>query len=99
MSTVSAWWAVRYNWATWAACADSSKALSLKAIEQVLTGWSLSPAIIATMALESTPPDRKAPSGTSATRRMRTASRRRSINSPWASRAVMPWCGLNGTSQ
>jgi hypothetical protein len=55
------------------------KAGSSKAIEQVLTGVVDSPAIIATTALESTPPDRKAPSGTSEIMRRRTDSRSRSV--------------------
>ena len=75
----------------------SSKAASPNAIEQVLTGSADRPAIIATTALESTPPDRNAPSGTSATRRMRTASRRRSISS-WVTSPVTGW-GSSGKSQ
>jgi len=54
-------------------------------MEQVLTGSADSPAIMATTALESTPPDRKAPSGTSEIMRMRVDSRRRSISSTQAS--------------
>jgi hypothetical protein len=49
---------------------------SSKAIEQVLTGsFADSPAIIATTALESTPPERNAPSGTSEIMRRRIDSR------------------------
>ena len=58
------------------------------AIEQVLTGSALTPAIIATTALESTPPERNAPSGTSAIIRSRTDSRRRSTSSASASRVA-----------
>ena len=54
-------------------------------MEQVFTGLFDCAAIIATTALESTPPDRKAPSGTSAIMRRRMLSRRRSTNSAWAS--------------
>jgi hypothetical protein len=39
--------------------------------------------MVATTALESTPPDRKAPRGTSAIMRRRTDSRRRSVSSAW----------------
>ncbi len=56
---------------------DSSKAGSSNEMEQVLTGSADSPAIVATTALESTPPDRNAPSGTSEIMRKRTDSRRR----------------------
>jgi hypothetical protein len=46
-----------------------------------------SPAIIATTPLESTPPERKAPSGTSAIIRIRTDSRSRAISSS----SISPW--------
>ena len=59
------------------ATASRENPATLSCIEQVFTGSEDRPAIIATTALESTPPDRKAPSGTPDIKRMRTASRRR----------------------
>ena len=50
---------------------------SEKPIEQVLTGLAERPAIMATTALESTPPERNAPSGTSEIMRRRMDSSRR----------------------
>ena len=67
---------------------DSSKPGSVNAIEQVLTGSADSPAIIATTALESTPPERNAPSGTSEIMRSRTDSRSRATSSSAASCSV-----------
>src|SRR3990172_3034894 len=72
---------------------------SPKDIEQVLTGSFDSPAIIATTALESTPPDKNAPSGTSEMSRTRTASRNRSINSAFASASLIGPVVANGKSQ
>src|SRR3569833_4295660 len=77
----------------------SLKAGSPNEIEQVLTAPSDTTAIIATSALEATPPDRNAPSGTSEIRRIFSASRRRAINSSPASRSSMAGSGLNGMSQ
>ena len=57
------------------------------------------PAIMATTALESTPPERNAPSGTSAMSRNLTDSRRRLMSSSAASRSVIRANGANGTSQ
>src|SRR3546814_2904593 len=54
---------------------------------QVLTALLLASAISATTALESTPPDRKAPSGTSATMRSVTAARIRWTRCSAASRS------------
>ncbi len=68
-------------------------------MEQVLTGSVLSSAIRATTALESTPPDKKAPNGTSETRRMRTASRRRSTSSACMSCIEVTGTGAKGMSQ
>jgi hypothetical protein len=50
-------------------------------MQKVLTGRSTWRAIRPTMVLESTPPDRKAPKGTSARNRMRVASSSRAMNS------------------
>ena len=58
-------------------------------MEQVLTGSSDRPAMVATTALESTPPERKAPSGTSEIMRRRTDSRSRATSSAQASSALM----------
>src|SRR3569832_554294 len=77
----------------------SLKAGSPNEIEQVLTAPSDTSAIIATTALESTPPDRSAPSGTSEIRRIFTASRRRAITSSPAALSSLAGCGLNGMSQ
>jgi hypothetical protein len=60
---------------------DSSYCGSLKPIEQVRIFPAPISRIIATTALESMPPERNAPSGTSETRRLRTASRSRSRSS------------------
>ena len=68
-------------------------------MEQVLTGWFESVAIIATTALESTPPDKNAPSGTSAIMRRRIESFSRSINSSDASVSEVTLTGVNGMSQ
>ena len=62
---------------------------SSKAIEQVLTGSPDKPAIVATTALESTPPDRKAPSGTSEIMRSRTDSSSFAVNFEQASSRPM----------
>ena len=59
------------------AASSSSYAGSSKPIENVFTGRDEASAISATTRLESTPPDRNAPSGTSLTRCERTASRSR----------------------
>ena len=56
-------------------------------------------AIIATTALESTPPDRKAPSGTSAIMRRRTDSFIRSTSSSIAPASSFTATGVNGMSQ
>ena len=61
--------------ATRRACGSSSKASCSKPIENVLTGRDEASAIAATTAEESIPPDRNAPSGTSATMRLRVAAR------------------------
>ena len=84
-STCSTWWLVPKRRATTSAWADSLKAGSPKEMEQVFTGSLDNPAIMATTAEESTPPDRKAPSGTSEISRISTASRRRSRSSCSAS--------------
>src|ERR1700704_6092347 len=68
-------------------------------MEQVTTGSADRPDIIATTALESTPPERNAPKGTSDIMRSFTDSRRRSINSSPASCSVGDAPVLNGTSQ
>ncbi len=54
---------------------SSENLASAKPIEKVLTGAALSDAIVATTTLESMPPLRNAPSGTSLIMRPRTASR------------------------
>ena len=78
----SSWWSVPKCSATRRACSDSSKLRSPKPIEKVLTAPAGSAStIIATTELESMPPLRNAPSGTSLTRRRRTASRKRLRNS------------------
>ena len=64
-----------------------------------MTGSAESPDIIATTALESTPPERNAPKGTSDIRRSLTDSRKRSINSSPASCWVGAGPTLKGTSQ
>src|SRR3974390_2441833 len=64
-----------------------------------MTGSAERPDIIATTALESTPPERNAPKGTSDIRRSLTDSRRRSISSSHASCSVGAAPVLNGTSQ
>ena len=73
---------------------DSLNAGSPKEIEQVTTGSAESPAIIATTALESTPPERKAPSGTSEIIRSFTDSRSRRTSSSPASCSVIERGGL-----
>ena len=73
--TCCEWCSVPNSSATLAAYDDSSAEGTSKPIEQVLTGERLASAISATTLEESTPPDRKAPSGTSATIRLVTASR------------------------
>ena len=65
----------------------------------MLTGSFDNPAIIATTALESTPPDKNAPSGTSEIMRTFTASRSRAITSASASFSLMGPMGLNIRSQ
>ena len=50
---------------------------SSKPRQKVWTGWVIARCIMATTALESTPPDRKAPRGTSEMSRWRVASSRR----------------------
>src|SRR3569832_3012888 len=82
-----------------AANCASLKAGSPKEMEQVFTAPSETSAIIATTALESTPPERKAPSNTTENRRIFTASRRRVINSCEASCSSIAGSGLNGMSQ
>ena len=67
---------------------SSLKRSSSKPIENVLTGSRGSSAIAATTADESTPPERKAPSGTSAIIRRRTAARIASRISSCSSSAV-----------
>ena len=62
--------------ATWRAYVTSEKSFSSKPIENVLTGFAPTLLMIATTADESMPPDRNAPSGTSDTRRIFTASNR-----------------------
>ena len=57
------------------ACGSSSNSSWSKPIENVRTGSLDCSAIAATTALESTPPERNAPSGTSAIMRLRVASR------------------------
>src|SRR5262249_42896490 len=85
--------------ATASAYADSLNARSPNEIEQVTTGSTEMPAIIATTPLESTPPDKNAPRGTSEIIRNSTDSRRRRISSSPASASVIGPAGLNGTSQ
>jgi len=72
---------------------------SSKAMLQVLTGPSDRPAMACTTALESTPPDRKAPSGTSAIMRRRTLSLRRSVSSAQASASEIGLSSVKRTSQ
>ena len=65
----------------------------------VRTGVFDQPAMAATTALESTPPDKKAPKGTSAIMRRRTDSRTRSRNSASASANEMGLSSVKCTSQ
>ena len=58
----------------------SLNSLTSNPIEQAFTGSFCKPDINATTALESTPPDKKEPNGTSATIRISTASVKRSAN-------------------
>ena len=74
--TASGVWSVPRCAATAAASADSSKARSAKPTVKVRTGRSLCCCMSATTMLESTPPERKAPTGTSATIRAATESER-----------------------
>src|ERR1022692_4441134 len=67
-------WSVWYWRATIAAYSNSLKALSSKPIENVRTGSGDARAMDATTELESMPPLKKAPNGTSAIIRMRTES-------------------------
>src|ERR687890_473902 len=71
-------WLVAKRSATCLAQTLSSCPASVKPIEQVSTALRLASAMKATTAELSTPPERKAPSGTSATIREVTAARRRS---------------------
>ncbi len=66
---------------------------------QVCTGPSDSPAMVATTALESTPPERKAPSGTSEIMRSRTDSASRWRNSAQASSRPIGLSSVKRTSQ
>jgi hypothetical protein len=65
----------------------------------VLTGSSETSAIMATTALESTPPERNAPSGTSEIILNLTDSRRRSTSSALASAELIGLSSVNRTSQ
>ena len=68
-------------------------------MEHVLTGSLDKPAIIATMALESTPPERKAPNGTSDNLLISTASFSRYGSSSIACCSVMVLSIVKGIFQ
>ena len=68
-------------------------------MEKVLTGRGLRLAMVATTELESTPPLRKAPSGTSLTMCRRTDSFSRSRNSSTSSASLRRSSGAHSTSQ
>ena len=70
-----------------------------KEIEQVFTGSGDTRAIVATTALESTPPERNAPSGTSDMSRSLTESSSRRLSSLTASSSEMLLSAVNRTSQ
>ena len=78
-------WSVPRWAATAAASVDSSKARSAKPTVKVCTGVARCCCIRATTRLESIPPDRKAPTGTSAT--MRAATESDSTPSRWSAAA------------
>jgi hypothetical protein len=65
----------------------------------VLTGSADSCAMVATTALESTPPERKAPRGTSEMSRKRTDSRSRVVSSAHASSRESEFATVKRTSQ
>src|SRR5260370_165568 len=73
-SRISSWWLVPRRSATMRAQLDSSNEGSEKPIEKLFTLPGVSSAIVAATALESIPPERKTPIGTSATSSLRTAS-------------------------
>ena len=76
---ISSWWSVPKCSATRRPCSDSSKLRSPKPTVNVFTSRDgIASTIIATTELESIPPLRNAPSGTSLTSRRATAARSRS---------------------
>src|SRR5216683_289008 len=75
-SRISSWWLVPRRSATMRAQLDSSNEGSEKPIEKLFTLPGVSSAMVAATALESIPPERKTPIGTSATSSLRTASLR-----------------------
>ena len=81
--TSSSWCRVPKRRAAARAWSDSSNGRSAKPTESVSTGRARNRDIVATIALESTPPLRNAPTGTSLTRWRRTVSSRisRSLSS------------------
>ena len=85
-------WSVPRWAATAAASPDSSKARSSKPTVKVRTGLVLWRCIRETIRLESIPPDRKAPTGTSATMRAATDSDRVASSSSTMASTV-PVCG------
>src|SRR5438046_5672885 len=97
--TTSSWCSHRLCPATSFAYTSSSCAGSLKPTEQVTTGRLSASDIYVTTEVESTPPLRKAPNGTSLRRRILTASRRMLSNSSSSSRSDRASGGGHGTSQ
>ncbi len=87
-SRISSWWSVPKRSATWRAYGSSSyeAAAAPKPIENVVRRPLVTSRMLATTTLESTPPDRNAPRGTSLSSRSRTASRI-SSRRRWASSA------------
>ena len=98
-SRTSSWCSVPKAWATRRASPSSLKAASGNPIENVLTGAPERPAIVATTALESMPPLRNAPRGTSLTMCRRTASRRSARSSSTRESSLRPLSGSKATSQ
>ena len=89
--TTNSWWSVAKRSATARAWQLVVAAASSKPIEKVFTGCVEAAAISATTIEESTPPERNAPSGTSAIIRRRTARRSGAEApppAPWAPRCA-----------
>ena len=98
-SRTSSWWLVLRRSATRRAHPDSSNERSEKPIEKLFTFPGVSSAMVAATALESMPPDRKTPIGTSDTSSFRTASFRAARRSAaQASRSGSGACSLTSRS-